>query len=124
MLCVQNSYPLVIHTVSLMKSLFLQCVHVPFRYYTCNFQDKVQLYMVLDGHDGVRACEFVQKHLPNVLLRCDLGSGGEAVKEALMVAFRNTEREFFKRIDPHIARKITLQIEISVSIHITVCLFT
>lgn len=72
--------------------------------------------MVLDGHDGNRACEFVQKHLPDVLLRSELDGGGEAVRAALRVAFTSTEREFFIRIDPHITRKITLQIEMSVSI--------
>ena len=85
---------------------------LPFRYYTCTYQDKIQLYMVLDGHDGTRACDFVQKHLPHSVLRCDL-ERGDIYKE-LVKAFRSTEREFFIGIDPHITRRLTLVIEIQV----------
>ena len=70
--------------------------------------------MVLDGHDGTRACEFAQKHLPSVLLSSELDGGVEMVGRAMRWAFLNTEREFFLGIDPHITRKITLQIEIQV----------
>ena len=84
------------------------------RFYTCNYQGKIQLYIVLDGHDGTRACEFAQKHLPSVLLSSELDGGVETVGRAMRWAFLNTEREFFRGIDPHITRKITLQIEIQV----------
>ena len=85
------------------------------RYYTCHFQQRIQLYMVLDGHDGTKACEFAQKHLPCVLLQSELEGGTEMVGRALRHAFMHTEREFFLGIDPQITRKITLQIEIQVS---------
>ena len=84
------------------------------RHYTCHYR-QVQLYMVLDGHDGTRACEFAQKHLPSVLLRSELEGGTEMVGRALRHAFLHTEREFFLGIDPQVTRKITLQIEIQVS---------
>ena len=71
--------------------------------------------MVLDGHDGTRACDFVQKHLPYSVLRSDLESG-DLVK-SLMMAFRSTEREFFIGIDPHITRRLTLVIEIQVNVY-------
>lgn len=68
--------------------------------------------MVLDGHDGTRACDFVQKHLPHSVLRCDLERGD--IHTELIKAFRSTEREFFIGIDPHITRRLTLVIEIQV----------
>lgn len=70
--------------------------------------------MVLDGHDGTKACDFAQKHLPSVLLGSELDGGMEMVGRAMRSAFLSTEREFFLGIDPHITRKITLQIEIQV----------
>ena len=90
-------------------------LNCPCRFYTCNFQERIQLYIVLDGHDGTKACEFAQKHLPSVLLQSELEGGTEVVGRALRHAFLHTEREFFLRIDPQITRKITLQIEIQVS---------
>ena len=73
--------------------------------------------MVLDGHDGIRACEFAQKHLPSVLLRCDINERDEnTIITAVKSAFMRTERDFFVRIDPQITRKLTLQIEINVSL--------
>ena len=71
--------------------------------------------MVLDGHDGSRACDFAQKHIPSVLLRSELEGGEEATSRAFHSAFMDTEKQFFLSIDPHITRKITLQIEIAVS---------
>ena len=71
--------------------------------------------MVLDGHDGTKACDFAQKHLPSVLLSSELDGGMEVVGRAMRNAFLSTEREFFLGIEPHITRKITLQIEIEVT---------
>ena len=71
--------------------------------------------MVLDGHDGSKACDFVQKYLPSVLLRSEFDGPEEMALKAVRYAFQNTEREFFLKIDPHITRKITLQIEMNVS---------
>jgi len=88
----------------------------PHRYFTCHYHDKVQLYMVLDGHDGSRACDFAQKHIPSVILRSELEGGEEATSRAFHSAFMDTEKQFFLSIDPHITRKITLQIEIAVSL--------
>ena len=90
-------------------------VPTPCRYFTCHFQDKVQLYMVLDGHDGSRACDFAQKHIPCVMLSSALEGGEEVTRRAFHNAFVDTEKQFFLSIDPHITRKITLQIEIDVS---------
>ncbi len=69
--------------------------------------------MVLDGHDGVRACEFTQKHLPSVLLQSEIRDE-HSIRTALQRAFYLTEMEFFVRIDPHITRRMTLQLEIDV----------
>ncbi len=70
--------------------------------------------MVLDGHDGIRACEFAQKHLPSVLLQSDIRDE-HSLLTALKRAFYLTEREFFMGIDPYITRRMTLQLEIDVS---------
>ncbi len=72
--------------------------------------------MVLDGHDGVRACEFAQKHLPSVFLQSDIRDE-YSLRTALQRAFYLTEMEFFVRIDPHITRRMTLQLEIDVRKH-------
>ena len=71
------------------------------------------MYLVLDGHDGVRACEFVRKHLPTVFLE-NVIRDERSLLECLKRSFLSTEREFFVRIDPHITRKMTLQFEIDV----------
>ena len=46
------------------------------RYYTCSL-DGIQLYLVLDGHNGSRACEFALKRMPSLLLQYDMGGSGE-----------------------------------------------
>ena len=83
------------------------------RYFTCKL-DGVQLYMVLDGHHGSRACDFAQKRIPSLLLRYNMGENGEKAAEALKYAFVNTEKHFFMMLDPSITRKMGLQIEIQV----------
>ena len=102
-----------LYTFSPLSVFLYRPLHLPLsRYYTCTYQDKIQLYMVLDGHDGTRACDFVQKHLPYSVLRSDLER--DNISTALTMAFKNTEREFFIGIDPHITRRLTLVIEIQV----------
>ena len=73
----------------------------------------LQVYMVLDGHDGLRACEFARKHLPTAFLK-NVIHNESSLLESLRKAFFSTEREFFAHIDPHITRKRTLQFEIDV----------
>jgi hypothetical protein len=84
------------------------------RYYTCIHQDTIQLYMVLDGHDGARAVKFAQTHIPHYLLQSELVGGDRVVRNALYYAIVNTERDFFIGVDPYITRKVTLQYEIEV----------
>jgi serine/threonine protein phosphatase PrpC len=86
------------------------------RYYTCKFEG-VQLYMVLDGHHGSRACEFAMKRIPSLLLRYNMGESGEKAAEALKYAFENTEKNFFMMLDPSITRKMGLQLEMQVGIY-------
>lgn len=86
------------------------------RYYTCIYQDMIQLYMVLDGHDGSKAVKFAMSHIPHFLLQSELvGGGDKMVMDALRRAIVKTEREFFIGVDPYITRKVTLQFEIEVS---------
>ena len=85
------------------------------RYYTCLDQGGIQLYMVLDGHDGSRAVKFAQTYIPHFLLRSELVGGDKRVMDALRSAIVRTEREFFIGVDPYITRKVTLQYEIEVS---------
>ena len=86
-----------------------------YRYYSCIYQS-IQLYIVLDGHDGIKAATFSQGFIPHLLLRSELGGGDKRVMEALRSAIVKTEREFFIGIDPYITRKVTLQLEIEVSL--------
>ena len=85
------------------------------RFYTCKFEG-IQLYMVLDGHHGSRACEFAQKRIPSVLLRYNMGESGERAAEALKHAFENTEKHFFMMLDPSITRKMGLQMDLQVGV--------
>ena len=83
------------------------------RYYTCKLES-IQLYAVLDGHNGSRACTFAQKHIPSLLLTCNMGENGEKAGEALKYTFENTEKHFFMMLDPSITRKMGLQMELQV----------
>lgn len=85
------------------------------RYYTCKL-DMVQLYMVLDGHNGSRACDFAIKKIPSLLLQRNMGDNGERAAEVLRYAFENTEKNFFMMLDPSITRKMGLQMEMQVHV--------
>lgn len=87
------------------------------RWYTGSYQN-LQVMLVADGHDGLRACELVQRRMPSVLLR-QLAAGA-TLATAMHAAFMLTEKEFFVRIDANIMRKITLQDQISVCLVILV----
>ena len=73
--------------------------------------------MVLDGHNGCRACEFARKCIPSVLLQRDLGESGERAAESLRYTFARTEEKFFMMLDPSITRKMGLQMEMQVRDH-------
>ena len=103
--CTLNKY-IMIYTV-------LYCHCDCDRYYTCNL-DGIQLYMVLDGHNGSRACEFALKRIPSLLLQYNMGDNGENAAEALKHTFVNTEKHFFMMLDPSITRKMGLQMQIQV----------
>ena len=74
--------------------------------------------MVLDGHEGARAVKFVHTHLPHFIFNSDFGSDSSSsrVMDAINSSVLKTETEFFISIDPYITRKVTLQIEIEVSL--------
>lgn len=74
------------------------------------------MYLVLDGHNGSRACEFAKKKIPSILLQRDVGANGERAAEALRHTFNQTERDFFLMLDQYITRKMVLQMEMQVSI--------
>lgn len=72
--------------------------------------------MVLDGHDGEAAADFACQHLASCLLHgIRQDSGDDEVKRALQKAFRDTETQFFVKIDDAVIRRQTLMEEISVS---------
>ena len=70
--------------------------------------------MVLDGHNGSRACDFARKRIPSILLQTDMGENGERAAEVLRYTFQNTEEKFFMMLDPSITRKMGLQMEMQV----------
>ena len=74
--------------------------------------------MVLDGHDGETAADFACNHLSSYLLHGPVrpDSSDEEVKRAMQKAFRDTETQFFVKIDDAVIRKQTLMEEISVSL--------
>ena len=78
----------------------------------------VQLYMVLDGHNGSRACDFAIKRIPSLLLQRNMGDNGERAAEVLRYAFENTEKNFFMMLDPSITRKMGLQMEMQVCMYV------
>ena len=72
--------------------------------------------MVLDGHDGTSAVEFVRTEIPHLLLERKIPSEAGELLEALKDTILKTEQNFFMRMDSHITRMISLQIEIEVQL--------
>ena len=72
--------------------------------------------MVLDGHDGTNACDFVKEFLPGELFNRLGGTQGkpEEVRRAIMDTFLETEKRYFLSLDHLLTQKLTLQFELGV----------
>lgn len=75
--------------------------------------NNVHLCMVLDGHDGDRAAEFSRAHLAGKLLGDDILHERD-IASLIRRAFRQTEIEFFNRMDDTIIRRMALTAEVRV----------
>lgn len=87
-----------------------------FRFYH-GTQHNIQLCMVLDGHDGEKAVEFVKVTLAGQLLLHEIVGGPNEILVAIEKAFRETEKNFFLAMDDPIGRRLALRAEISVSLN-------
>ena len=76
-------------------------------------RSNIHLCMVLDGHDGDRAAEFASVHLAGKLLGDDILHERD-IPSLIRRAFRQTEIDFFKRLDDAIIRRMALIAEVRV----------
>ena len=86
------------------------------RVYHCS-NNGAELYMVLDGHDGTNACDFVKEFLPDDLFNRLGGissSRPEEVRRAIHDSFLETEKKYFLSLDHILTQKLTLQFELGV----------
>ena len=76
-------------------------------------RNNIHLCMVLDGHDGDRAAEFSCSHLAGKLLGDEILHERD-IPNVIRRAFRQTEIEFFNRMDDTIIRRMALIAEVRV----------
>lgn len=84
-------------------------------YFNCIF-NSTSLLMVLDGHDGKRAQEYVKEEMPELIVRMveDTGSNDE-IRSNFVDIFRNVDKGFFRKIDDLLTERAVLKIELDVS---------
>jgi len=73
------------------------------------------LFSVLDGHDGSRAVEYFQSHLPQCLKeRLSTVVAGQDIVKIVEDAFLDTDKQFFGDLQQQISRKkeITRMLEV------------
>ena len=64
------------------------------------------LFSVLDGHDGSRAVEYFQSHLPQCLKeRLSTGAASQDIVKIVEDAFLQTDQQFFGDLQQQISRK-------------------
>jgi TAK1-binding protein 1 len=92
------------------KSLFGDNSHPIEDRYATDVRGDVLLYLVLDGHEGAKASNFVNKHLPERVLSYKLTGGShDSILGMLHEAFIITDRRFFEDMEPLLAHKGVIQ---------------
>jgi len=84
-------------------------------YFNCIFNSS-SLLMVLDGHDGKRAQEYVKDEMPELIVKMvENAVNHEDIKTKFVEIFKNVDKGFFHGIDELLTERAILKIELDVS---------
>ena len=90
-------------------------------YFNCVF-NSTSLLMVLDGHDGKRAQEYVKERMPELIVKMVEDTvNHDEIKAKFIKIFQTVEKEFFHSIDELLTERAVLKIELDVSAKTYVC---
>jgi len=72
--------------------------------------------MVLDGHDGSRALEYVKEQIPEKILRMvEETISPDEIKSRLVSIFKEVEKGFFSSMDDLLTERVVLKMDLNVS---------
>ena len=84
-------------------------------YFNCVF-NSTSLLMVLDGHDGKRAQEYVKETMPELIVKMvEETVDHDQIKTKFVEIFQSVEKGFFHSIDELLTERAVLKIELDVS---------
>ena len=84
-------------------------------YFNCIF-NSTSLLMVLDGHDGKRAQEYVKEEMPELIVRMvEETVTSDDIKSRFVEIFINVDKGFFRKIDDLLTERAVIRIELDVS---------
>ena len=84
-------------------------------YFNCIF-NSTSLLMVLDGHDGKRAQEYVKEEMPELIVRMvEETVTSDDIKSRFVEIFKNVDKGFFRKIDDLLTERAVIRIELDVS---------
>ena len=84
-------------------------------YFNCIF-NSTSLLMVLDGHDGKRAQEYVKEEMPELIVRMvEETVTSDEIKSRFVEIFKNVDKGFFRNIDDLLTERAVIRIELDVS---------
>ena len=84
-------------------------------YFNCIF-NSTSLLMVLDGHDGKRAQEYVKEEMPELIVRMvEETVTSDDIKSRFVEIFKNVDKGFFRNIDDLLTERAVIRIELDVS---------
>ena len=85
-------------------------------YFNCVF-NSTSLLMVVDGHDGKRAQEYVKETMPELIVKMvEDTANHDEIKKKFAEIFATVEKGFFRSIDELLTERAVLKIELDVSI--------
>ena len=84
-------------------------------YFNCIF-NSTSLLMVLDGHDGKRAQEYVKEEMPELIVRMvEETITSDEIKSRFVEIFKSVDKGFFRNIDDLLTERAVIRIELDVS---------
>jgi len=84
-------------------------------HFNCVF-NSTSLLMVLDGHDGNRALEYVKEQMPEKILRMvEETVSHDEIKTNFVRIFKEIEKGFFHSMDDLLTERVVLKIDLNVS---------
>ena len=84
-------------------------------YFNCIF-NSTSLLMVLDGHDGKRAQEYVKEEMPELIVRMVEDTvATDEIRSNFVDIFKRVDKGFFRKIDDLLTERAVIKIELDVS---------